>query len=238
MKIVFIGSRDIHLLGGIENYMYNLSTKLVQMGHEAVVFCESDHKAVETVNGVKVIYMKGPKSNLLCKPIVGLKATLRTIFREKEVSLIHYNAWPPSLWSWIATLAGIPSVMMGHGHEWQRSKYSPRQQKILKMMERYTAHSNKHLLMCSDAQTRYFAEHYKVQAYTMPTAVDIPPAVPAAKGSGEVIVYNFGEYLDPEDADLRTLTDSAIEKLEAMSDEEYAALDLTPDFDEEEENAE
>ena len=44
--------------------------------------------------------------------------------------------------------------------------------------------------------------------------------------------------LSPEDADLRTLTDSAIEKLEAMSDEEYAALDLTPDFDEEEENAE
>ena len=46
------------------------------------------------------------------------------------------------------------------------------------------------------------------------------------------------EYLDSEDANLRMLTDSAIEKLEAMSDEEYAALDLTPDFDEEEENAE
>ena len=39
MKIVFIGSRDIHLLGGIENYMYNLSTRLVRMGHEAVVYC-------------------------------------------------------------------------------------------------------------------------------------------------------------------------------------------------------
>ena len=46
------------------------------------------------------------------------------------------------------------------------------------------------------------------------------------------------EYLGPEDIDLRMLTDSAIGKLEAMSDEEYAALDLTPDFDEEEENAE
>lgn len=46
------------------------------------------------------------------------------------------------------------------------------------------------------------------------------------------------EYLGPEDADLRMLTDSAIEKLEAMSDEEYAALDLTPDFDTEDEDAE
>ena len=46
------------------------------------------------------------------------------------------------------------------------------------------------------------------------------------------------EYLGSEDADLRMLTDSAIRKMEAMSDEEYAALDLTLDFDEEEENAE
>ena len=46
------------------------------------------------------------------------------------------------------------------------------------------------------------------------------------------------EYLGPEDADLRTLTDSAIGKLEAMSDEEYSALDLKPDFDTEGEDAE
>ena len=46
------------------------------------------------------------------------------------------------------------------------------------------------------------------------------------------------EYLGPEDADLRTLTDSAIGKLEAMSDEEYSALDLKPDFDTEDEDAE
>ena len=44
-------------------------------------------------------------------------------------------------------------------------------------------------------------------------------------------------YLGGEDAELRELTDSAIRKLEAMSDEEYAALDLTPDFDAEDADA-
>ena len=176
MKIVFIGCRDIHLLGGIENYMYNLGTCLVKTGHEVVIYCESDRKAVENVNGMKVIYMKGPKSIFLCKPWVSLKATLRTIFREKDVGLIHYNAWGPSLWSWVASIAGIPSLMMGHGHEWQRSKYSPFQRKVLKMMERITAHTNSHLLMCSEAQTRYFAKNYKCEAYTMPTAVNMPSA--------------------------------------------------------------
>ena len=46
------------------------------------------------------------------------------------------------------------------------------------------------------------------------------------------------EHLGPEDADLRMLTDSTIGKLEAMSDEEYAALDLIPNLDTEDEDAE
>ena len=45
-------------------------------------------------------------------------------------------------------------------------------------------------------------------------------------------------YLGDEDSDLRALTDSAIGKLETMTDADYAALDLTPDFDAEDENAE
>ena len=40
------------------------------------------------------------------------------------------------------------------------------------------------------------------------------------------------EYLEPEETELRGLTDSALDKLERISDEEYAALELYPDFDE------
>ena len=37
-------------------------------------------------------------------------------------------------------------------------------------------------------------------------------------------------YLSDEDVELRRLTDSALSKLEAITDEEFAALDLIPDF--------
>ena len=39
-------------------------------------------------------------------------------------------------------------------------------------------------------------------------------------------------YLDADEAELRTLTDSAIKKLGAITDKEYAALALIPDFEE------
>lgn len=39
-------------------------------------------------------------------------------------------------------------------------------------------------------------------------------------------------YLEPEDDDIRTLTDSTLEKLAAMSDETFEALDFEPVTDE------
>ena len=38
--------------------------------------------------------------------------------------------------------------------------------------------------------------------------------------------------LSPEEAELRELTDSALGKLQTMSDTEFAELELFPDFDE------
>ncbi len=40
------------------------------------------------------------------------------------------------------------------------------------------------------------------------------------------------EYLTPEETELRDMTDNVVEKLKKMSDAEFAALDLYPDFDE------
>ena len=47
----------------------------------------------------------------------------------------------------------------------------------------------------------------------------------------EALTEMRGE-LSPEEAELRELTDSALGKLKAMSDNEFAELELFPDFDE------
>ena len=38
-------------------------------------------------------------------------------------------------------------------------------------------------------------------------------------------------YLEPDEDELRTLTDSALDKLRRMDDGQFAALDLIPDFE-------
>lgn len=55
-----------------------------------------------------------------------------------------------------------------------------------------------------------------------------------ADGTREGLIAALTEmrgYLDAEEAELRELTDSALAKLRDITDAEYAALDLTPDFD-------
>lgn len=189
MKIAFIGGRDVKDIGGIENYMYNLATQLVRKGHEPIVFCESDHNGEERLNGFRVIYMKGPKSNLICKPWVGLKATLKTIFSIRNVDIIHYNGWAPSLASPIASLFGKGSLQQGHGFGWQRTKYSPKQQKIMKFMEKLASKFNRNLIMCSDEQTQYFKEHYHKNPATIPTAINLPEE---DKKPSDEIIKKFG----------------------------------------------
>ena len=46
----------------------------------------------------------------------------------------------------------------------------------------------------------------------------------------EALTEMRGE-LSPEEAELRELADSALDKLQAMSDAEFADLELFPDFD-------
>lgn len=174
MKIAFIGGRNIHKLGGIETYMFNLCSKLKEMGHTPIVYCESNSNYEEVVNGFKVVHWKSPKSVYICKILLGLKSTLHALFKEKEVSIFHYNAWPPSLWCWIPRIFGRKAIYMGHGLEWKRTKYSPKQQKIMLFMERIVASMNNHLIMVSQEQTNWFKSEYKKESITIPTAVNLP----------------------------------------------------------------
>ena len=174
MKIAFIGGRDIKTLGGIENYVYNLATHLVKLGHEPIVYCESNRNAIEEVNGFKVIYHKSFGGRFLCKILLSLKSTIDALTKEESVELFHYNAWPPSLWSWIPRMVGRKALLEGHGFEWKRTKYSPFQQKIMHLMEWLTAKMHKNILVVSDEQRDYFASHYSRRCVTIPTAVNMP----------------------------------------------------------------
>ncbi len=176
MKIIFIGGRDIHQLGGIENYMRNLSTSLKQKGCEPVVFCESDENAVETVNGFKVVHHKSIGGRYLCKILLAHKATIYSILRERDALIFHYNGWGPAMAAWIAAVFRKKVIYQSHGLEWKRTKYTSHQQKIMKFMEWMTVKVMQNITAVSQEQTDFFLSEYKKNCVTIPTAVNLPAA--------------------------------------------------------------
>ncbi len=177
MKIVFIGGRSIHELGGIENYTYNLATSLKEKGYEPVVFCESVRNEVEFVNGFKVVHNKSVGGRYLCKILLGYKATVYALLKEHDAKIYHYNGWGPALAAWIASVWGKTVIYQSHGLEWKRTKYSPRQQKVMKFMEWLSVKLFKNITAVSEEQTDFFLSEYGKRCVTIPTAVNLPAAI-------------------------------------------------------------
>ena len=175
MKIAFIGGRTFHHADGIATFMYHLATELVKMGHEPIVFCEGEKNSEEMLNGFKLIERKSLGSAFLTKPLLGLRATLHCLFKEKGVQVFHYNTWAPAMIaSHIPLLFGRKVVMQSHGLEWKRTKYSAKKQAMVKRIETWAAKTNKNWTMVSQEQTDYFAEHYNRKCTTITCAVEMP----------------------------------------------------------------
>ncbi len=188
MKIVFIGGRDIHKLGGIEAYMYNLCTELVKLGVEPLVYCESDRDEIETLNGFTVIHQKSINSRFWTKPILGLKAIKRTLKEHPDIDVYHFNAGGPAYFGWIARLCGKRTIYQGHGIEWRRTKWSPFHRLIMQFTNMYVVvFCTKYATAVSEEQTEMLWKRYRKKCKTINCAVNLPQSV-----KNDTVLDRFG----------------------------------------------
>lgn len=202
MKLAFIGGRDIYSVGGIENWMLHLSERLAKMGHEVIVFCESTRDSVRFHGDVKVVYVKAPRSPYFCKIVASYRATRAAL--KAGCQLIHYNVWPSAVWAYMAEKKGVPTLLMGHGFEWKRSKYNRLEQWLLRKMEERAARRHKHIILCSQEQTDWYVNHYDAErkVQTIPSAVNLPAPVPASAPAPAALVPDSALNASPASAPL------------------------------------
>ena len=174
MKIAFIGGRNIRKLGGIETYMLNLCSRLVDLGYEPVYYCESDHNGEEIVNGFRVVHQKSLNSKFLCKPWCGLKATWHILTKEKDTQVLHYNTWGPGTFGFLARLCNKTTIFQGHGIDWRRTKWNKYQRALMFIMDFFVVRcSTRYVTAVSQEQCDMIAKLYHKKG-----AVRIPCAVP------------------------------------------------------------
>ena len=189
MKIAFIGGRDIHKLGGIETYMYHLCTELVKMGHEPLVYCESDREETEHINGFTIHHLKSFNSKYWVKPLLGWRAVRNTLQEHPEIDFYHFNHGGPAFFGGpLARIMGKVTLIQQHGIEFRRTKWSPFERFLMRLMEWYAIKiCCKYATSVSLEQVERTEQVYHKHCWYIPTAVNLPSEI-----KDETILNRYG----------------------------------------------
>jgi glycosyltransferase involved in cell wall biosynthesis len=122
-RIAVLGCRGIPArYGGFETFAEELSVRLVEMGYQVDVFCESDHPAQDgEYKGVGLIFTKrfrlGPLSTIFYDVASFYKA-------RKSYEIVYMLGYGAAFFAFVPRLWGRKVWINMDGVEWARSKWS------------------------------------------------------------------------------------------------------------------
>jgi len=173
MTIVFIASRSLNNIGGIETYMKNLAPILAEKNNRIILYVNGGWFKKSMYKGVQIIEVPGGKSKLFNKIITGAISTVHSLIINKNVDIYHYHANAVSILSFLPKFFNYIVVFQGHGFEWKRAKWSPLMQWFIKRLDDFVIKINNNIIMVSQEQSDYIKLHYKKNSTTITSAVTI-----------------------------------------------------------------
>lgn len=172
MKIAMIGHKRIPgRSGGVEVVVEELSTRMVQKGHDVVV-CNrnSGEEKISEYKGVKVCEVRTFRNSALNAMVYSFFATLRCVFKKYDV--VHYHAEGPCAMIPLAKLFGKKVVATVHGLDWQRNKWGGFASKYILFGEKMAAKFADEVIVLSQNVQNYFKEKYDCDALLVPNGIN------------------------------------------------------------------
>lgn len=170
MRIGILGVRGIPAnYGGFETFVENLAPRLVQRGHEVVVFNRPGHgERMSSFRGVQLQHIPA----IYNKYLETLSHTLLAVIRAStmrprfDVLLVCNVGNSPVVW--IPRLRGIPVLLNVDGLEWQRKKWPLPAKWYLKLTEKLAPRMAIHLVTDAYVVQRYYQQHHHVRTTMIP----------------------------------------------------------------------
>jgi len=178
LSIGIIGTRGVpNQYGGYEAAVQELAPRLVDRGHEVVVYCSSlQLTRVNEWQGVKLVYNFDPEDKIgsAGQFIYDLKSNISSIKQKHDV-IFHMGYTSDSIWHrfWDSNARHITNM---DGMEWMRSKYSQRVRKFLKKAEKWAALKSNLLIADSVGIMDYIKRNYSTPVMNIAYGVSIPQA--------------------------------------------------------------
>jgi len=177
MKIAYIVLKGMPLGGGIEKYTEELGSRLVEKGHEVIVYTMRHYGARDGVyRGMRIKTVPTLKSRSLEKLTASFLAAIEQCL-EKDVDIVHFHAFGPAMFCFIPRLFGRKVVVQGHGLEWKRSKFGRIGRFFLKLAELPSVRFPHTVTVVSKLQKKYLMDTYGIESVYIPPGVNPPNMV-------------------------------------------------------------
>jgi glycosyltransferase involved in cell wall biosynthesis len=193
MKIAMIGQKGIPAsYGGIERHVEELSTRLVERGHEVTVYSRPYYTRIRGqyrgVNLVTVPSMKTKHFDTATHCAFSMPHVL-----TQKFDIVHFHALGPSIFASIAQLRGAKTAVTVHGLDWQREKWGRAARWILKKCEYTSIHFPTRTIVVSRSLKDYFRRKYDRAVTYIPNGINLPSVREAKKIRDMGIIP--GEYV-------------------------------------------
>ena len=182
LKIAMIGHKRIPSReGGVEIVVEELSTRMVESGHQVTCYnrkghhvsgAEFDNETLSEYKGIKLQSVWTLDKKGLAALTSSLSAAIKAAFGKYDV--VHFHAEGPCAVLWIPKIFGKRCIATIHGIDWQRAKWSGLASKYIKFGEKVAAKYADEVIVLSKNVQKYFQINYQRQAQFIPNGVNRP----------------------------------------------------------------
>ncbi len=171
-KIAYIAIKGMPIGGGIEKLTEEIGSRMVEKGHEVLVYTSRDYGTVDGIyKGMKIRTVPSINTKSLHKLSICLNAILDISLNEK-VDIVHIHAIGPSLFAIFARIQNIPTIVQTHGLEWKRDKWGSFGRMFFKIVELSAVYFPHATTAVSLVQKNYFEKKYNKKISYIPTGVN------------------------------------------------------------------
>jgi len=170
MKIAMLGTRGIPGgYSGFETAVEELSTRLVERGHEVVVYCRPHMVKFEgrEYKGVKLVKLPTIASKHLDTFVHTGISTLHAVTRGRCDIALYFIAGN-SPFCIFPRVTGIPTAINVDGLDSQRAKWSSLAKKYLRFAERLAPITANEVITDSQVVERYYKEKFGAESHYIP----------------------------------------------------------------------
>lgn len=230
MRFAIVGTRGIPArYGGFETFAEELSTRLVERGHQVTVYCRAKHDAA-TYRGVKLVYLPTVPHKYTDTIAHTFFSTLHVVFAARYDAVLYCNA-ANAIFTWMPRVVGMPVALNVDGLERNRKKWNKVAKAWYLVSEKLATWMPNWIVTDAVAIEDYYRERYQRESTMIPYGAELGPvatdAVLGQLGLEHRKYFLYVSRMEPENNGL--LVREAFErvrgdvKLALIGDAPYAA---------------